>query len=104
MINRLRTHFAENPSKQYLISGAPQCPLPEPNMGAMIAGAQFDLLWIQFYNNDFAQCTARQWADYYALTGQEELASFTYDQWYVLSCYTLGYQKETSHVMIGHSH
>ncbi|CCD56518.1 glycoside hydrolase family 18 protein [Botrytis cinerea T4] len=81
MINRLREHFAENPSKKYFISGAPQCPLPEPNMGAMIAGAQFDLLWIQFYNNAAAQCTARQWADNYALTGQEDSAEFTYDQW-----------------------
>ncbi|TEY68334.1 hypothetical protein BOTCAL_0119g00070 [Botryotinia calthae] len=81
MINRLREHFAENPSKKYFISGAPQCPLPEPNMGAMIAGAQFDLLWIQFYNNAEAQCTARQWTDNYALTGQEDSAEFTYDQW-----------------------
>ncbi|KAF7926590.1 hypothetical protein EAE99_005785 [Botrytis elliptica] len=81
MINRLREHFAENPSKKYFISGAPQCPLPEPNMGAMIAGAQFDLLWIQFYNNAAAQCTARQWADNYALTGQEDSVGFTYDKW-----------------------
>ncbi|ESZ97225.1 glycoside hydrolase family 18 protein [Sclerotinia borealis F-4128] len=81
MINRLREHFSENPSKKYLISGAPQCPLPEQNMGAMIAGAQFDLLWIQFYNNDWAQCTARQWADNYALKGQENSAEFTHDQW-----------------------
>ncbi|TGO89146.1 hypothetical protein BPOR_0123g00170 [Botrytis porri] len=81
MINRLREHFAENPSKKYFISGAPQCPLPEPNMGAMIAGAQFDLLWIQFYNNAAAQCTARQWADNYALTGDEDSAEFTYNQW-----------------------
>ncbi|RAL67819.1 hypothetical protein DID88_008546 [Monilinia fructigena] len=81
MINRLREHFAENPLKKYFISGAPQCPLPEPNMGAMIAGAQFDLLWIQFYNNQWAQCTARQWVDNYSLTGQEDSAEFTYDQW-----------------------
>ncbi|KAF7867175.1 hypothetical protein EAF04_005259 [Stromatinia cepivora] len=81
MINRLREHFTENPSKKYFISGAPQCPLPEPNMGAMIAGAQFDLLWIQFYNNDQAQCTARQWADNYAITGRQDSEEFTYDEW-----------------------
>ncbi|APA07296.1 hypothetical protein sscle_02g020660 [Sclerotinia sclerotiorum 1980 UF-70] len=81
MINRLREHFAENPSKKYFISGAPQCPLPEPNMGAMIAGAKFDLLWIQFYNNDQAQCTARQWAENYAITGQKDSEEFTYDEW-----------------------
>ncbi|CAD6447793.1 824d4a98-b746-4938-b69c-10f529638d96 [Sclerotinia trifoliorum] len=81
MINRLREHFAENPSKKYFISGAPQCPLPEPNMGTMIASAKFDLLWIQFYNNGQAQCTARQWTENYAITGQKESEEFTYDEW-----------------------
>jgi chitinase len=85
MINRLRERFTENPSKKYLISGAPQCPLPEVNMGEMINAAKFDLLWIQFYNNDFRQCTARQWADNYALTGEEDFSMFSYDQWYVLT-------------------
>lgn len=85
MINRLREHFTENPSKTYLISGAPQCPLPEVNMGEMINAAKFDILWIQFYNNDYRQCTARQWADNYALTGGEDFSMFNYDQWYVLN-------------------
>lgn len=32
-------------------TGAPQCPIPEPNMGEIISAAQFDYLWVQFYNN-----------------------------------------------------
>ena len=32
-------------------------------MGAMILAATFDIVWIQFYNNGQAGCTARNWAD-----------------------------------------
>ena len=35
----------------YYVTGAPQCPLPEPNMGDMIQKVKFDKLFIQFYNN-----------------------------------------------------
>ncbi|CAG8978340.1 hypothetical protein HYALB_00005926 [Hymenoscyphus albidus] len=59
-IHRLRALFATN-SKKYLITGAPQCYLPEVNMGGMIAQAQFDILWIQFYNNP--SCSVRNFAE-----------------------------------------
>ncbi|KUJ13809.1 glycoside hydrolase [Mollisia scopiformis] len=71
MINQLRTHFASDPSKQYLITGAPGCFAPDQSMGNMIAGAQFDILWIQYYNN--AMCSARRFID--ADIG------FSYDTW-----------------------
>ena len=51
MISALRSNFASDPNNTYRITGAPQCPIPEPNMGEIIAHAQFDYLWIQFYNN-----------------------------------------------------
>ena len=51
LINKLRSLFASDNNHSYYISGAPQCPIPEPNMGTMIAAAKFDLLFIQFYNN-----------------------------------------------------
>jgi chitinase len=51
MIETLRSNFASDPDNTYYITGAPQCPIPEPNMGGMITSAQFDYLWIQFYNN-----------------------------------------------------
>ncbi|CAG8955135.1 hypothetical protein HYFRA_00007150 [Hymenoscyphus fraxineus] len=59
-IHRLRALFATS-SKKYLITGAPQCYLPEVNMGSMIAQAQFDILWIQFYNNP--SCSVRNFAE-----------------------------------------
>ncbi|KYK57284.1 class III chitinase ChiA2 [Drechmeria coniospora] len=51
LIAKLRANFASDPSSTYYITGAPQCPLPEPNMSGMIGGAQFDYLFVQFYNN-----------------------------------------------------
>lgn len=51
MIAKLRGNFASDPSNKYFITGAPQCPIPEPNMNDMITKAKFDYLWVQFYNN-----------------------------------------------------
>ncbi|KAL2065294.1 hypothetical protein VTL71DRAFT_2963 [Oculimacula yallundae] len=79
-IKRLRELFAAHKlknkcSKTYLISGAPQCPLPEGNMGLTIAGAQFDILFIQFYNNAANGCTARNWIS------KGNAGGFNYNAW-----------------------
>jgi len=58
LVNKLRSFFPSDSSNTYYISGAPQCPLPEANMGDAIDNAKFDYLFIQFYNNDF--CSAYQ--------------------------------------------
>jgi chitinase len=74
LVNRLRELMArDNPSKTYIISGAPQCSLPEPNMGDLITGAKFDLLWIQFYNTP--SCSAREY--FTPVPG----GHFNFDQW-----------------------
>ncbi|OAR01566.1 hypothetical protein LLEC1_07121 [Akanthomyces lecanii] len=52
MIAKLRQNFAKDSSKKYYITGAPQCPIPEPNMGEIISNSQFDYLFVQFYNNN----------------------------------------------------
>lgn len=51
MIAKLRSNFASDSANQYFITGAPQCPIPEPNMNEIITKAQFDYLFVQFYNN-----------------------------------------------------
>ena len=60
MISTLRSNFPSSSTNapflnstnsQFLITGAPQCPIPEPNMNEIITAAQFDYLWVQFYNN-----------------------------------------------------
>ncbi|KAH8899918.1 putative endochitinase CHI2 [Thozetella sp. PMI_491] len=74
MIAKLRSLFATDPSNTYYITGAPQCPIPEPNMGTIIGNATFDYLFVQFYNN----------ADYTypcALPFNNLNAPFNYDQW-----------------------
>ena len=77
LINKLRSLFAEDSSHSYQISGAPQCPIPEPNMGAMIAAAKFDMLFIQFYNNPY--CSAYQ----VVRPDGGEGDGFNFDDWYV---------------------
>ncbi|KAI1158501.1 glycoside hydrolase family 18 protein [Nemania serpens] len=52
MISTLRSNFGSDPHNTYYITGAPQCPIPEPNMGVIIESAKFDYLWPQFYNNN----------------------------------------------------
>ncbi|KFZ05940.1 hypothetical protein V501_07886 [Pseudogymnoascus sp. VKM F-4519 (FW-2642)] len=86
MINRLRSYF---PDGGYLITGAPQCVVNDVNMDLMIQGAQFDIIWVQFYNTD--GCAARDWVKLnpdYATTGVETTVpeqyphgGFSYDAW-----------------------
>lgn len=51
MISKLRSNFESDSGNTYYITGAPQCPIPEPNMEEIITNATFDYLWVQFYNN-----------------------------------------------------
>ncbi|KAI0883295.1 glycoside hydrolase family 18 protein [Annulohypoxylon maeteangense] len=52
MVSALRTNFASDPSRSYYTTAAPQCPIPEPNLGVVIGNATFDYIWPQFYNNN----------------------------------------------------
>lgn len=52
MIAKLRDNFAIDPQNSYYITGAPQCPIPEPNMGEIISTSKFDYIFVQFYNNN----------------------------------------------------
>ena len=81
MIQRLRSYFP-GADKEYIITGAPQCVVPDANMGSMIAATQFDIIWVQYYNTP--QCSARNWATAnpnYLSTGIEEPNGFSYNQW-----------------------
>ncbi|EAL86957.1 putative class III chitinase [Aspergillus fumigatus Af293] len=50
--NQLRSLFSSDPSKQYYLTAAPQCPYPDAADGPMLDGAvSFDAIWVQFYNN-----------------------------------------------------
>jgi chitinase len=53
LIAKLRSNFASDPANKYYITGAPQCPIPEPLMQAIIQYSVFDYLWVQFYNNPY---------------------------------------------------
>lgn len=47
----MRSHYASDSSRQYYISGAPQCPYPDAYLGSTLDSAWFDFVFVQFYNN-----------------------------------------------------
>jgi len=90
MISTLRSNFASDPTNTYFITGAPQCPLPEPNMGIIIGNATFDYLWPQFYNNNNYTFPC-------ALPFNGN-AAFNYDQWVT---FTAGTPSANAELFIG---
>lgn len=81
MIKRLRSYYV-GADKQYLITGAPQCIVPDANIGNMIAATQFDILFLQFYNTPW--CSVRSWVNAnpnYLTTGVEKFSHFSYNKW-----------------------
>ncbi|KAF9574827.1 Chitinase 1 [Mortierella alpina] len=50
-IQTLRENFAGS-SRPYFITGAPQCPMPDRWLEPMMASSWFDMLFVQFYNNN----------------------------------------------------
>ncbi|CAO3689545.1 unnamed protein product [Rhizopus stolonifer] len=51
MVKQLRSHFKKDNSKNYYITGAPQCPYPDAMLGPALETAEFDAVFVQFYNN-----------------------------------------------------
>jgi chitinase len=43
--------LAKGAPKQYYVTGAPQCPLPDKDLGNALNSAFFDAVYVQFYNN-----------------------------------------------------
>ncbi|KAG9100537.1 Chitinase 1 [Ceratobasidium sp. 370] len=62
-VNQLRSHFA-GASKKYYVTAAPQCVYPDAALGSVINNANFDAIYVQFYNNPCGLQTygnAAQW-------------------------------------------
>ena len=55
LVQELRLLMAEDVSKQYVISAAPQCPYPSPALGPLprhlLSDSPLDFVNVQFYNN-----------------------------------------------------
>lgn len=50
LVAALRSQYAQDTSKQYYLSGAPQCIRPDASI-PLDAMRQMDFVWVQFYNN-----------------------------------------------------
>ncbi|EAW11919.1 putative class III chitinase [Aspergillus clavatus NRRL 1] len=75
--NQLRTLYAADPSKQYFLTAAPQCPYPDAADGPMLDGAvAFDAIWIQFYNN---YCGLQAFVP--GASSQDQFNYATWDYW-----------------------
>jgi LysM repeat protein len=87
LINRLQANIATwkkaNPTgKTFLFTASPQCTVKDVNMGDIILGAKFDMIFVQFYNT--LACSARTWANAnpnYGTTRREIDSGFSYDSW-----------------------
>ena len=62
IIDTLRTHFAQDLSKTYYISGAPQCIIPDAHLAHALKTSWFDFIFVQFYNTP--ECSARAYFDH----------------------------------------
>ncbi|KAK5636198.1 hypothetical protein RRF57_011910 [Xylaria bambusicola] len=90
MISTLRGKFTSDKDNTYYITGAPQCPIPEPNMGVIIDNAQFDYIWPQFYNNNNYTYPCAL-----PINGN---APFNYDEWLE---YTAGTPSADAKIFVG---
>ncbi|KAH7923986.1 glycoside hydrolase family 18 protein [Leucogyrophana mollusca] len=49
-VTEIRT-LSAGASKEYYVTGAPQCPFPDAYLGSVIDEVGFDAIYVQFYNN-----------------------------------------------------
>ncbi|KXN83592.1 Chitinase 1, partial [Leucoagaricus sp. SymC.cos] len=49
-VDKLRA-LSKNSNKRYYITAAPQCPFPDAKVGDALDNADFDAVYVQFYNN-----------------------------------------------------
>ena len=78
LVNRLRHHYDKEP-KRYYISGAPQCVVPDAHLAKAIEQADFDFLFVQFYNTNF--CSARAFFDHTYGSFDGERTDISFDAW-----------------------
>lgn len=71
-VKALRAKYATDPSRQYYVSAAPQCPIPDAYVNDAIVNSDLDFLFVQFYNN-------------YCGLQAINTANFNFDAWHQLA-------------------
>lgn len=77
-VERLRSLYASDSSRKYIITAAPQCVVPDASLGDAIFNTEFDYLFLQFYNTP--TCSARGKISGYGPSGGPN-QYFTFDAW-----------------------
>ena len=89
LVNDLRALFLSYPAKQFFITGAPQCIVPDAHLSDAIETSFFDFLFVQFYNTP--ECSARAYFDHnYGGAG----TNISFSKW-VDFVHTAGLNKKT---------
>lgn len=57
MVKRFKSNFANDSSKKYYLTAAPQCPFPDASQPLDVC-QELDYVWVQFYNN--GECNIAQ--------------------------------------------
>lgn len=71
---QLRSYFAQDSSKTYYLTAAPQCPYPDAADSSMLdSTVYFDAIWVQFYNN---YCGLQSY-----VLGSSSQNNFNFDIW-----------------------
>ncbi|KAJ2390684.1 Chitinase 2, partial [Coemansia sp. RSA 2559] len=78
-IDRLRSHYASDPSKSYYIAAAPQCPFPDAYLSSTLDSAWFDMIYVQFYNNYCGLNAYPTWFNFEAWDSWAKTASVNKD-------------------------
>ncbi|KAL9129994.1 MAG: hypothetical protein Q9217_001716 [Psora testacea] len=78
LVKRFRQHYKQEPTTYY-ISGAPQCIVPDANLAEAIKQADFDFLFVQFYNTPI--CSARAYFDHSYGASNGDDSNISFDQW-----------------------
>lgn len=73
-VKRLRSHFSYDSSKDYIITAAPQCPLPDKYLTRALRHSYLDMIFIQYYNNG---CGVTGWKD----AGVVDPERFNFKEW-----------------------
>ena len=53
-VQQLRVHYAEDKSKKYYVTAAPQCPFPDAYLGPVLDAADVDAVYIQVSTTAFS--------------------------------------------------
>ncbi|KAJ7636393.1 glycoside hydrolase family 18 protein [Roridomyces roridus] len=79
-VNQIR-NLSVGANKQYFVTAAPQCPFPDAHLGDALNAANFDAIYVQFYNNACGISTPDVSVQFIFIRGISSPPGQTFDFW-----------------------